>query len=83
LLLQVHKHQQHLELTALAEQAETLTKQYPLLADCWALRGIIKSQQASVESGFGGLRLAKQAKDILQKALSIDAYVFIVWLTPS
>jgi hypothetical protein len=33
LLLQVHEDQQLPELTALAKQAETLTKQYPLLAD--------------------------------------------------
>jgi tetratricopeptide (TPR) repeat protein len=76
LLLQVHEDQQLPELTALAKQAETLTKQYPLLADVWALQGMIKSQQASLESGLGGLRLAKQAKDLLQKALSIDPYVF-------
>jgi tetratricopeptide (TPR) repeat protein len=76
LLLQVHEDQQLPELTALAKQAKTLTKHYPLLAVCWALQGMIKSQQTSVKSGLGGLRLAKQAKDMLQKALSIDPYVF-------
>jgi hypothetical protein len=34
LLLQVHEDQQLLELTSLAKQAETLTKQYSLLSDC-------------------------------------------------
>ncbi|AGH42249.1 hypothetical protein [Paraglaciecola psychrophila] len=76
LLLQVHEDQQLSELTALAKKAETLTKQYPLPADCWALQGMTKSQQANVESGFGGLRLVKQAKDMLQKTLSIDTYIF-------
>jgi hypothetical protein len=37
---------------------------------------MFKSQQASLESGLAGLRLAKQAKDMLQKALPIDPYVF-------
>jgi hypothetical protein len=72
----MHEHQQLPGLTALAKQTKTLTKQYPLLGNCWALQGMIKSQQASVESGLGGLRLAKQTKDMLQKALPINPYVF-------
>jgi hypothetical protein len=76
LLLQVQPNQHLSKLTTLAVQAESLTKQYPLVADCWALQGMIKAHQASLVSGLEGLKLAKQAKDTLQKALSINPYVF-------
>ena len=64
------------KLVTLAIQAETLTKQYPLIPDFWALLGMIRAQQASLVSGLEGLKLAKQAKDMLQNALSLDPYVF-------
>jgi tetratricopeptide (TPR) repeat protein len=64
------------KLVSLANQAEMLTKQHPLVPDCWALQGMIKAQQASLVSGLEGLKLAKQAKDMLQNALSLDPYVF-------
>jgi tetratricopeptide (TPR) repeat protein len=76
LALQVQSNEQRSKLTTLANQAETLTKKYPLVADCWALQGMINAQQASLLNGLEGLKLAKQAKDLLQKALSIDPYVF-------
>jgi tetratricopeptide (TPR) repeat protein len=76
LLLQVQTNELLPKLTDLANQAETLTKQHPLIAERWALQGMIKAQQAHLVSGLGGLKLAKQAKDMLQKALSLDPYVF-------
>ncbi|MFQ3192542.1 MAG: hypothetical protein ACI936_003694 [Paraglaciecola sp.] len=60
------------KLTALANQIETLAKEYLLSADLKALQGMIKAQQASL----GGLKLAKQANDMFQNALSTDPYVF-------
>tara|TARA_R110002167_G_scaffold153288_1_gene347437 strand:+ start:3151 stop:3828 length:678 start_codon:yes stop_codon:yes gene_type:complete len=76
LALQVQVNEPLPKLVTLANQAETLTKQYPLVPDCWALLGMIKAQQASLVSGLEGLKLAKQAKDMLQNALSLDPYVF-------
>jgi Tfp pilus assembly protein PilF len=76
LVLQAQVNEPLPKLITLANQTETLTKQYPLLADGWALQGMIKAQQARLMSGLEGLKLAKQAKNMLQKALSIDPYVF-------
>jgi Tfp pilus assembly protein PilF len=76
LVLQVQTNDQLPTLTTLANQTETLTKQYPLFADCWALQGMITAHQARLVSGLEGLKLAKQAKNMLQKALTIDPYVF-------
>ncbi|WP_198556611.1 hypothetical protein [Paraglaciecola sp. MB-3u-78] len=76
LVLQVQTHEQLPKLITLSNHAEILTKQYPLCADGWALQGMIKAQQARLVSGLEGLKLAKQAKNMLQKALSIDPSVF-------
>lgn len=76
LVLQVQADEPLDKLTSLANQAKTLTKQHPLVADCWALQGMIYAQQADLVSGLEGLKMAKQAKDMLQKALSLDPYVF-------
>lgn len=76
LVLQAQTDEQLDKLTSLANQAETLLKQHPQVADCWALQGMISAQQANLVSGLAGLKMAKQAKDLLQKALSLDPYVF-------
>lgn len=76
LALQLPSDAQLPKLSILAKQAKTLTKQYPLVPDCWALQGMILAQQASLVNGVEGLKLAEQAKNNLQQALSIDPYVF-------
>jgi tetratricopeptide (TPR) repeat protein len=48
----------------------------PQDAEYWALSGIIKSHYAAHIGGLTGLSVAKQAKDELQQALSMDPEVF-------
>jgi len=76
LALQVEQNPQLSQITALTRQAKTLVARYPEIAECLALQGMIQAQESSLAKGLEGLNLAKQAKDKLQRALSIDPYVF-------
>lgn len=57
-------------------QAEQLRRSHTNIAESWALSGMIKSHHAEKTGGLEGLKSAKQARKELQKALSLDPYVF-------
>lgn len=58
---------------ALAGAAENVTKQYPDAAAAWIWSGIIKATYAGAKGGLGALKIAKQARSDLEKALEVDA----------
>jgi tetratricopeptide (TPR) repeat protein len=57
----------------LVAAAEDVTKQYPDAAAAWIWSGIIKSTFAGAKGGLGALKIAKQSKADLEKALELDA----------
>lgn len=57
-------------------QAQNLSKQHPDDPQAWALSGLIKAFYASQIHGVEGLKIAKQARNELQHALSLDPRVF-------
>jgi tetratricopeptide (TPR) repeat protein len=57
-------------------RAQSLSKQNPTNAQAWALSGQIKAFYASQVPSIEGLKIAKQARDDLQYALSLDPRVF-------
>jgi tetratricopeptide (TPR) repeat protein len=65
-----HSYEQLLAQVRQLKEAEPQESQY------WALSGIIKSHYASQIGGLTGLTVAKQAREDLQKALSMDPEVF-------
>lgn len=60
----------------LMTQLTRLREANPLDAQIWALSGMIKSHYAMHIGGLTGLSVAKQAKQELQQALSMDPAVF-------
>jgi tetratricopeptide (TPR) repeat protein len=57
-------------------RAQSLSKQNPTNPQAWALSGQIKAFYASQIPSIEGLKMAKQARDDLQYALSLDPRVF-------
>lgn len=57
----------------LVAAAEDVTEQYPDAAAAWIWSGIIKSTFAGAKGGLGALKIAKQSKADLEKALNLDA----------
>lgn len=58
------------------KNAQNLTKLEPDNACAWALSGLIKAFYASQVPNIEGLKMAKQGRDELQHALSLDSQVF-------
>jgi tetratricopeptide (TPR) repeat protein len=58
------------------KRAHTLSIQHPENPQAWALSGLIKAFYASQVPSIEGLKVAKQARDELQYALSLDPHVF-------
>lgn len=61
------------EFEALVQAADNVTKEYPDAAAAWIWSGIIKSTCAGAKGGLGALKLAKQSKADLEKAMELDA----------
>lgn len=57
----------------LVEAADSVTAQYPDEAAAWIWSGIIKSTYAGAKGGLGALKIAKQSKADLEKAMKLDA----------
>ena len=57
---------------ALAARAQSVTARYPDTAEPLIWEGIILSTWAGAKGGLGALSLAKQSRDRLEQALSID-----------
>lgn len=57
---------------ALAKDAHNIVQQHPTDAGLLGWEGIILSSYAGAKGGLGALDLAKQARDALQQAASID-----------
>jgi len=57
----------------LVDAADKVTQQYPDAAAAWIWSGIIKSTYAGAKGGLGALKIAKQSKADLEKALELDA----------
>jgi tetratricopeptide (TPR) repeat protein len=53
-------------------KAQSYVQKFPDDAGVWTWSGIVKSSYAGAKGGLGALKLAKQAKSDLEKALSID-----------
>lgn len=60
------------EFPALVDTAKQLTQQYPDKAEAWIWQGIVQSSYAGVKGGMGALSVLREAKNALEKALSID-----------
>lgn len=58
---------------SLVGAAEEVTEKYPDAAAAWIWSGIIKSTYAGAKGGLGALKIAKQSKADLEKALELDA----------
>jgi tetratricopeptide (TPR) repeat protein len=58
---------------ALVGAANNVTAQYPDAAAAWIWSGIIKSTYAGAKGGLGALKIAKQSRADLEKALQLDA----------
>lgn len=58
---------------ALVGAANNVTTQYPDAAAAWIWSGIIKSTYAGARGGLGALKIARQSKADLEKALQLDA----------
>jgi tetratricopeptide (TPR) repeat protein len=61
------------EFEALVQAADTVTAKYPDAAPAWIWSGIIKSTCAGAKGGLGALKLAKQSRADLEKAMELDA----------
>jgi len=57
---------------ALVGAANNVTAQYPDEAAAWIWSGIIKSTYAGAKGGLGALKIAKQSKADLEKAMKLD-----------
>ena len=57
------------EFETLIEAAANVTQQYPDAAAAWIWSGIIKSTYAGAKGGLGALKVAKQSKADLEKAM--------------
>jgi len=57
----------------LVDAADKVTQQYPDAAAAWIWSGIIKSTYAGAKGGLGALKIAKQSKADLEKAMELDA----------
>jgi len=66
------KSQQYRQLDALAKQAAAVVAHFPGRAEPLLWQGIVTSEEAAVASMFSQLGLATSARDILQKAATID-----------
>lgn len=62
-------------LAALAERAKALSEAWPNRAEPLAWDGIVLASWAGAKGGLGALKLAKQARDQLQRAEAIDPSV--------
>ena len=56
----------------LVEEADMATAEYPDKVEVWIWSGIIKSTYAGAKGGLGALKLAKQSRADLEKAIAID-----------
>ncbi len=56
----------------LQEKSTELTTAYPEQAEAWIWRGIVQSSYAGFKGGLGSISLVDDAKDALEKALTID-----------
>ncbi len=65
--------QQNDAFLALIQKAEAATAAHPGAAGVWIWDGIIRSSYAGAKGGVGALSWAKQSKQSLEKAMSIDA----------
>ncbi|HET6564759.1 MAG TPA: tetratricopeptide repeat protein [Xanthomonadales bacterium] len=61
------------EFEALVEAANAVTTKYPDSAAAYIWSGIVKSTCAGAKGGLGALKLAKQSKADLEKAMELDA----------
>jgi len=57
---------------ALQEKSTELTTAYPKQAEAWIWRGIVQSSYAGFKGGLGSISLVDDAKDSLEKAITID-----------
>jgi len=57
---------------ALQEESTALTNTFPEKAEAWIWRGITQSSYAGFKGGLGALPLVDDAKDALEKALTIN-----------
>ena len=60
------------EFETLIEAAANVTQQYPDAAAAWIWSGIIKSTYAGAKGGLGALKVAKQSKADLEKAMKLE-----------
>jgi len=67
------KDQQYRQLDALARQAAQVANRFPGRAEPLLWEGIVTSEEAGRASMFQALGLAKQARDLLDKAKAINA----------
>lgn len=58
---------------ALVEAVDNVTQKYPDEAAAWIWSGIIKSTYAGAKGGLGALKIARQSREDLEKALQLDA----------
>ena len=56
----------------LTDKVNQLTSTYPTAAEMWIWSGIVKSSYAGARGGLGALSLAKQSRNELEKALTLD-----------
>ncbi len=60
------------EMNALGADADAMAAKYPDRVEAMIWDGILTSERASMASGFAALRLAKQARGMLEKAYALD-----------
>ena len=56
----------------LSSETQAFTAQRPALAEAWIWQGIVTSSWAGAQGGLGALGKAKDAKDDLEKSLTLD-----------
>jgi tetratricopeptide (TPR) repeat protein len=64
--------EQNKEMDALGEKADALLQKYPDRVEAMIWDGILTSERASLTSAFAALRLAKRARNTLEKAYELD-----------
>ncbi|KXS38657.1 MULTISPECIES: hypothetical protein [Modicisalibacter] len=68
----MHGEAQETAFAALADDAAGLAETHPRNAEVLTWQGIILASEAGARGGLGALDLAKQARDVLERAIDID-----------
>lgn len=69
---QMHGEAQEAAFTALADDAAGLAEAHPRNAEVLTWQGIILASEAGARGGLGALELARQARDVLERAIELD-----------